>query len=51
MLYFEQPEVQQLQQQVAKLVSELKAQVDENCEEKDQLQAIWNQYDQQYARY
>lgn len=36
---------------MAKLVGELKAQVDENCEEKEQLQAIWNQYDQQHARY
>ena len=33
------------------LVSELKAQVDENCEEREQLQAIWNQYDSAYAQY
>ena len=36
-LYFEQPEVKQLQEQVKKLIGELKAQVDENCEEKEQL--------------
>ena len=36
-LYFEQPEVKKMQDQVKKLVGELKAQVDENCEEKEQL--------------
>ena len=30
-LYFEQPEVQQLQATVKRLTDELKAQVDENC--------------------
>lgn len=41
LLYFEQPEVKKLQEQIKKLNMELKEQVDENCEEKGQLQAIW----------
>lgn len=45
LLYFEQPEVKELQNIVKRLVTELKAQVDENCDEKNQLQAIWDQYD------
>ena len=43
-LYFEQPEVKKLQDQVKKLVGELTAQVDENCEEKEQLEAMFGQY-------
>jgi predicted nuclease with TOPRIM domain len=35
LLYFQQPEVQKLQATTKRLVQELKAQVDENCDEKE----------------
>ena len=50
-LYFEQPEVQEIQNKLKKLVGELKDQVKENTEEKDQLQAMWDQYDQKFAEH
>jgi len=50
-LYFEQDEVKELQAKVKKLVGELKAQVDENNEEKGQLQAMWDKYDQKFQQH
>jgi len=34
-----------------RLKTELKEQVDENCNEKEQLQAIWNKYDEKFAQH
>jgi len=48
-LYFEQPDVKSLQTTIKKLKCELKDQVDENCQEKEQLQAIWNKYDEKFS--
>ena len=48
-MYFEQPEVQTIQKTLQKLKNELSEQVEENCAEKTQLQAIWDEYDNKFA--
>lgn len=49
-LYLEQGEVQQIQEQIKKLIAELTAQTAENLSEQKELNAMFTQYDQVYAQ-
>lgn len=44
-LYLEQGEVQQIQEQIKKLIAELTAQTAENLSEQKELNAMFTQYD------
>jgi len=47
-LYQEQPEVLGLKNEIKRLVADLKAQTDENLQERTQLQTMFEQYDQKF---
>lgn len=49
-LYLEQGEVQQIQEQIKKLIAELTAQTAENLSEQKELNAMFTQYDQVQAQ-
>ena len=49
-LYLEQGEVQQMQEQIKKLIAELTAQTAENLSEQKELNAMFTQYDQVQAQ-
>lgn len=50
-LFSEQPEVQALQKEVARLLEDVQAQLTENLQEREQLKDMFDQYDQKFPEY
>ena len=51
LLYSEQPEVEKLKGEVERLLKDCQAQTKENLHEKQQLQDMFEQYDERFAQY